>query len=229
MPPRQSKRHAQQARTAQQARLQPNSVLLELTVQPMQLLQQSVLMGQRTANLDSRMLLHVSHAVLGAMPMQLGLQVAVCALQALSVLLAHSSRLLAPWVSTVPKAQPVLHSVQLIITARTQIPRPSANQDRIALLEAPRVLPVLQDIIVLPQTQGPNVSQACTALLEAPRITLALLATSAPRQAPRQCARQARTALLEAPHRRTVLRAPIVPQLPHRQHATMESTALQGP
>ena len=229
MPPRQSKSHAQQARTARQARLQPNSVPLELTVQPTLLLQQSVLMVQRTVNLDSRMLLHVSHAVPGAMRMQLGLQLAPRAQQALSALLVHSCSLLAIWVSTVLKAQPVLHSVQLIITARTQIPRPSANQDRIALLEAPRVLPVLQDIIVLPQTQGPNVRQVWTALLEAPRITLALLATSAPRQAPRQCARQARTALLEAPHRRTVLRAPIVPQLPHRQHATMESTALQGP
>jgi hypothetical protein len=216
VPPRQSKSHAQQARTAQQARLQPNSVLLELTVQPTPLLQQSVLMVQRTVNLDSRMLLHVLHAVLGAMLMQLGLQVAPCAQQALSALLVHSCSLLAIWVSTVLKAQPVLHSVQLLITARTLIPRPSANLDRTALLEAPPVLPAPQDITVLPQTRRPNASQACTALLEAPHITIALLGTTAPRQAPRQCAHQARTALLEAPHRRTVLPAPIAPHLPHR-------------
>jgi len=186
-------------------------------------------MVQQTVNLDSRMLLHVSHAVLGAMPVQLGLQVAACALQALSALLVHSCSLLAIWVSTVLKAQPVLHSVQLLITARALIPRPSANLDRTALPEAPPVLPAPQDITVLAQTRRPNASQACTALLEAPHIMIALLGTTAPRQAPRQCAHQARTALLEAPHRRTVLRAPIVPQLPHRQHATMESTALQGP
>ena len=130
-----------------------------LCAQPTPLLQQSVLMVQRTVNLDSQMLLHVSHAVLGAMLMQLGLQVAPCAQQALSALLVHSCSLLAIWVSTVLKAQSVLHSVQLLITARTLIPRPSANLDRTALLEAPPVLPAPQDITVLPQTRRPNVSQ----------------------------------------------------------------------
>ena len=89
-------------------------------------------MVQQTVNLDSRMLLHVSHAVLGAMPVQLGLQVAACALQALSALLVHSRRLLVAWVSTVPKAQPVLHSVLQDITVPQPQSKSHAQQARTA-------------------------------------------------------------------------------------------------
>ena len=152
-------------------------------------------MGQQIAKLASQILLHVLHVAPGAMPVQQSPQAAPNALQALIVLLVHSSRQLAPRVNIAFKDQPVRHSVQRITTARIQMARPSAMLDHTALQGAHLLLHVLQDITVPPQTRRCSVNQACTARQEVPSIRIALLATIAPRQAARQLALLARIAL----------------------------------